>query len=123
MLCVFVQPNGLAFSTDERQLFIVDSGRGHIRRFDVGADSKLSGGDVFASGGGFDGFRFDRQGRLWTSAPGGVACYAPDGTLIGRIRIPEIVTNVTFGGPKRNRLFICGQTSLYSAYVTANAAV
>ena len=119
----FDKPNGLAFSPDEQELFVVDSGRGHIRRFSVGADGKLAGGDIFASGGGFDGFRFDRNGRLWTSAPGGVGCYDPDGTLIGRIAIPEIVANVTFGGPKRNRLFICGQTSLYSAFVVANAAV
>ena len=115
----FDKPNGLAFSPDERQLYIVDSGSSrHIRHFNVAADGSLSGGEVFAASAGLDGFRFDRDRRIWTSAAGGVNCYHPDGTLIGRIRIPEIVSNVTFGGPKRNRLFICGTTSIYSTFLT-----
>ncbi|MGL5361886.1 MAG: SMP-30/gluconolactonase/LRE family protein, partial [Bosea sp. (in: a-proteobacteria)] len=68
-------------------------------------------------------FRLDSNGRIWTSAADGVHCYDPDGTLIGKIAIPELVANVCFGGPKRNRLFICGTTSLYSAFTTVNAAV
>lgn len=125
----FVQPNGLAFSPDEKQLYIADTGAthmqdgpAHIRRFDVGDDGSLSGGEVFATctAGLFDGFRLDREGRIWTSAFDGVHCYDPDGTLIGRIRIPEIVANLTFGGAKRNRLFICGTTSLYAVYVFTN---
>ena len=68
----------------------------------------------------FDGFRSDRNGRIWTSTAEGVHCYDSDGTLIGKILIPELVANVTFGGTKLNRLFICGTTSLYSIYVTAN---
>lgn len=125
----FVKPNGLAFSPDERSLYISDTGASHqpngpahIRRFDVGPDHSLSGGEVFAecSNGFFDGFRLDDAGRIWTSAFDGVHCYDPDGTLIGKIRIPEIVANVTFGGPKRNRIFICGTTSLYAVYVFAN---
>ena len=128
----FVQPNGLAFSPDETQLFIADSGLthvvdgpAHIRRFEVNEGGRLTGGEVFAicSAGFFDGFRLDRSGRIWASAFDGVHCYDPDGTLIGRIRIPEIVGNLTFGGPKRNRLFICGTSSLYSTYVIANAAI
>ena len=68
----------------------------------------------------FDGFRLDREGRIWTSAGDGVHCYLPDGTLIGKIVIPELVANVCFGGAKLNRLFICGTTSLYSAYLAVN---
>lgn len=88
------------------------------------ADGKLTGGEVFATCpiGLFDGFRFDKAGNLWTSAGDGVHCYAPDGMLIGKIRVPEVVANVCFGGVKRNRLFICGTTSLYSAFLNTSGA-
>ena len=127
-----VRPNGLAFSPDEKYLYIADTGASHvengphhIRRFTVGADGKsLTGGDVFAecTSGFFDGFRVDRAGRIWTSTGEGVHCYDADGTLIGKILIPEIVGNVTFGGPKRNRLFICATTSLYAVLLPVNGA-
>jgi gluconolactonase len=126
----FVKPNGLAFSPDEKQIYIVDTGATHqvdgpkhIRRFDVASDGKtLKNGKVFAecTVGIFDGLRVDRDGRIWTSAGDGVHCYDPDGTLVGKIRIPEIVANVCFGGARLNRLFICGTTSLYSAYLAVN---
>jgi gluconolactonase len=60
--------------------------------------------------------------NIWTSTGAGVACYAKDGTQIGKIPIPETVANVTFGGLKRNRLYICGQTSLYSIFLKTHAA-
>ena len=123
-------PNGLAFSPDERQLFIADSGftegpdrPRHIRVFDVHADGKTLGTSrVFATcpDGFFDGFRIDQAGRLWASCAAGVLCYSPDGRLIGRIRVPEMVANLTFGGLARNRLFICGTTSLYAIYLKIN---
>ncbi len=127
----FVQPNGLAFSPDEKLLYIVDTGRthredgpAHIRRFKVGENGKLSGGEVFAdcTSGLFDGFRLDTEGRIWTSAGDGVHCYDPDGTLIGKIHVPEIVANVCFGGDKRNYLYICGTTSLYGVRLPVNGA-
>ena len=68
----------------------------------------------------FDGFRLDDAGRIWTSAGDGVHCYDPDGTLIGKILVPEVVANVCFGGPKRNVLYICGTTSLYAMRVMVN---
>jgi gluconolactonase len=68
----------------------------------------------------FDGFRIDQQDRLWTSCAEGVICYRQDGRLIGKIKIPEMVANLTFGGVQRNRLFICGTTSLYAVYLKAN---
>lgn len=125
----YLKPNGLAFSPDEKHLYIADTGVSHdpggprhIRRHRVGQDGRLSGGEVFATctAGLFDGFRVDRDGRLWTSAADGVHCLAPDGTLIGKVRIPEFVANVCFGGPKLNRLFICGTTSLYSVFLAVN---
>jgi gluconolactonase len=127
-----VRPNGLAFSPDEKYLYIVDTGATHqengprhIRRFTVGANGKsLKGGEVFAesTSGLFDGFRVDWKGRIWTSAGDGVHCYDKDGAMIGKILIPEMVANVTFGGFKLNRLFICGTTSLYSIYLTTNGS-
>ena len=125
----YVMPNGLAFSPDESMLYIADTGATHhddgprhIRRHRVGADGHLSGGAVFAEcdNGLFDGFRCDRDGRIWTSAGDGVHCIDPEGRLIGKILVPEIVANVCFGGPKLNRLFICGTTSLYSVFLNVN---
>lgn len=122
----FVCPNGLAFSPDERFLYVADTGASHrpdgprhIRRFDVtGEGTKLGRSAVFATceAGLFDGFRLDTDGRLWTSAGDGVHCLDPSGALIGKVVVPEMVANVTFGGPKRNRLYICGTTSLYALF-------
>ena len=112
----FRMPNGLAFSPDEETLYIADSGRSHdpdfpmhIRAFKVGADGGLSDGEVFCeTGNGLpDGFRLDTDGNLWTSAGPSVEVYAPSGDLLGRINFPQSVANLVFGGPKRNRLFVC----------------
>lgn len=129
----FEQPNGLAFSPDEQFLYIADTGRthrpndgpAHIRVFNIARDGlTLTDGRVFAecSNGIFDGFRFDTCGHLWTSAGHGVHCYhGQTGDLLGRIRVPEIVGNVCFGGgPKRNVLYICATTSLYSIRLAVN---
>jgi len=123
----FVQPNGLAFSPDESLLYIVDTGATHqddgphhVRRFKVAADgASVSGGEVFATCpvGLYDGLRTDVHGNLWLSAADGVHCHARDGTLLGKIRLPETAANLCFGGPKLNRLFICATTSLYSVYL------
>ncbi|MFH8612854.1 SMP-30/gluconolactonase/LRE family protein [Streptomyces sp. NPDC018029] len=115
----FGAPNGLVFSPDERQLYVSDTGAGCIRVFDVREDGTLSEGRVFAEAkddiSRFDNLRFDDGGRLWAAAiEGGVHCYDPDGTLIGRLRVPEPVSNIAFGGPKNNRLFITATSSLYS---------
>lgn len=127
----FVKPNGLAFSPDESALYIADTGVSHdpengprhIRKFAVTGDGKTLGvSSVFATctNGLFDGFRFDVAGRLWSSAADGIHVYDPDGTLIGKVLVPEVVANLCFGGPKRNRLFICGTTSLYSLMTHTN---
>ncbi|MCA1367102.1 SMP-30/gluconolactonase/LRE family protein [Bradyrhizobium sp. BRP14] len=126
----FNQPNGLAFSPDEKILYVADSGASHdeglprhIRAFDVAAGG-LANGRVFATidNGIPDGIRTDMAGNLWSSAGDGVHCFAPDGTLLGKILVPQTVANLTFGGPRRNRLFITATTSLYSIYVTATGA-
>lgn len=120
----FDRPNGLAFSLDERGLYIVDTRRRHIRLFSVGDDATLSGGDVFATcdAGGFDGVRLDHAGRVWAAAHDGLHCFDPDGTLLGKLHIPEVVANFTFGGRKRNDLFICASSSLYALRVNVTGA-
>lgn len=120
----FDRPNGLAFSADERRLYIVDSLRQHMRVFEVADDASLSGGEVFATcdAGNFDGIRLDTAGRIWAAAWDGLHCFDPDGTLLGKLHIPEAVANFTFGGAKRNHLFICASSSLYSILVNFTGA-
>jgi gluconolactonase len=78
---------------------------------------------VTSSVGSFDNIRLDRDGRIWVGAgEDGVHCYAVDGTLIGRIRVPELVANITFGGRKRNRMFIAANSSLYSLVMSVTGA-
>jgi gluconolactonase len=127
----FVKPNGLAFSPDESRLYVADSGathvdRGprHIRVFDVGREGRLSRSRIFVemASGIPDGLRVDEHGNVWTSAEDGVHCYAPDGTLLGKILLPETAANLTFGGLNRNRLFITASASLYSLHVGVRGA-
>jgi gluconolactonase len=121
----FDRPNGLAFSADEQLLYVSDSERRHLRAFTVGAGLALTGGDVLATctEGTFDGVRVDDGGRIWAAAGDGLHCFDPDGTLLGKLHVPEVVANFTFGGPKRNQLFICGTSSLYSIMVSVTGAV
>ncbi|MEU9919366.1 SMP-30/gluconolactonase/LRE family protein [Streptomyces sp. NPDC051001] len=124
----FGAPNGLVFSPDESELYVSDTRAGQIRAFEVRADGTLSDGKVFAEtngtgGGRFDNIRFDDQGHLWAAAmDDGVHCYAPDSTLLGRILVPNTVSNIRFGGPKNNRLFITANDTLYSLVMGVKAA-
>ncbi len=127
----FGQPNGLAFSPDETKLYVADSASSHdisaprhIRVFDIIEGTRLSAGREFCSldNGLPDGFRVDIAGNIWTSAGDGVHCFAPDGTLLGKILVPQTVANLTFGGPRRNRLFITATRSLYSVYLATTGA-
>jgi gluconolactonase len=118
--------NGIAFSPDESRLYVADTGQPNcIRVHDVIDERRLGPGQTFAEvrPGGADGFRFDEHGNLWTSAGDGVQVYAPDGTLLGKIRIPEVVSNLAFGGINKNRLFMTATTSLYSVYVAPRGAM
>lgn len=117
----FNMPNGLAFSPDQRKLYVADSGQPrHIRVFDVNDDGTLSDGRVFCriDKGGPDGIRVDAEGRVWSSAGDGVHIYAPDGQLIGKILVPESPANLCFGEDGRT-LFITARTGLYSIRVNA----
>lgn len=122
-----IRPNGLAFSPDESRLYVADTGAKRPKPmyvYDVDADGALSNQQLFATCtvGVFDGFRCDTEGRIWTSAGDGVHCYDPDGTLLGKVFVPEPVANVEWGGPKLNRLFMCGTSSLYSIMLPVNGA-
>jgi gluconolactonase len=127
------RPNGLCFSPDEKRLYVVDTPGGtkttHV--YDVVDDgTKLANGRVFfdATPGYADGIRCDTEGNVWAGFSGGedqdgVAVFAPDGKLIGRILLPERCANICFGGLKRNRLFMAASQSIYSLYVEAQGAI
>jgi gluconolactonase len=121
----FSMPNGLAFSPDESRLYIADSGfltddaaPHHVRVFDV-VGGTLQNGHVFAdiNPGIPDGLRIDAEGNVWISAQDGVQCHAPDGALIGKILVPEVVANLAFGGRNNNRLFITATTRVYAVFL------
>jgi gluconolactonase len=137
------KPNGLCFSPDYKKLYVADTGASHyddaprnIKVWDIADGVKLGKGREFVSmalpgfdkAGFADGIRADTDGNIWASAGwvgdgyDGVHIFAPDGTRIGQILLPEICSNVCFGGPKRNRLFMTGSQSLYAVYVEAQGA-
>jgi gluconolactonase len=138
-------PNGITFSPDYRKLYVASTGKGpgdagaggkgEVYSFDVGADNKVSNRKVFSEcmidgvKCGPDGLRCDVEGNLWVSSNAGravgysgVTVWNPEGKLLGRIRIPEVCGNLTFGGPKRNRLFMAASQSIYAVYVGTQGA-
>jgi gluconolactonase len=131
------KPNGICFSPDEKKLYIVDTGIPRhpgdphpIRVYDVVDNVKLKNGRLFVdmSPGSSDGIRCDIDGNVWSAAGwagedyNGVHVFAPDGTLIGRIHLPEACANLCFGGAKKNRLFMAASQSLYAVYVEGEGA-
>jgi gluconolactonase len=129
------RPNGLAFSPDESRLYIIEAGANPrvVRVYDVvDGGTRLSNGRVFLTAeanGTPDGFRVDVDGNLWmgwgmgSDALDGVNVFNNQAKLIGRIDLPERSANLCFGGVYRNRLFMCGSTSIYSVYVNTQGAV
>ncbi len=124
------EPNGLAFSPDGALLYVADSsaafradggGNHHIRVYDVLDGCRAGNGRLFAevSPGLADGFRLDRQGNLYTSSEDSIQVFAPTGERLGRIMVPEKVSNCCWGGPGRNQLFITASSSLYRIVLTA----
>jgi gluconolactonase len=118
----FEGPNGLCLSLDERYLFVADTERMHIRRFELqGTESigtKVTGGEVWAETvaagpGAPDGMRVDSEGNLYCCGPAGVHVFDPDGTSLGVIRVPEVTANITWGDDDLKSLYICASTTLY----------
>jgi gluconolactonase len=135
----FGGPDGIAFSADEKKLYVVDTGvqssigrDSNVRVFDVNGE-KLTNDKVFVptigAVGRSDGVRTDVEGNVWITLGSGdpnefgVRCYAPNGDLIGKIHLPETCANLCFGGKKKNRLFMCGSTSIYAVYVETVGAL
>ncbi len=139
------KPNGLCFSPDYKKLYVADTGSSHyknaekeIKVWDIVGGTKLANGRVFTSmklelngevvAGQADGIRADVDGNIWSSAGwvgdgyDGVHIFAPDGDRIGQILLPEICSNVCFGGPKRNRLYMTASQSVYAVYVETQGA-
>ncbi len=117
----FGQPNGLCFSPDERLLYVNDTDKTLIRVFDVAPDGSLSKGRVFAASirsetepGVPDGMKCDARGNVWVTAPGGLWVHAPSGDLIGKLRVPEPVANLAWGGLDIRTLFITASRSVYA---------
>ena len=114
-----VRPNGLAFSTDENKLYVSDSETGHIRVFQVNSDGTLTNGQVFAqlrgpsNSGVPDGMKVDVQGNVYCSGPQGVWIFSPAGQQLGKIIVPEVVTNLAWGDSDYKTLYITATTSLY----------
>jgi gluconolactonase len=126
------KPNGLCFSPDYRKLYVADTGASprNIKVWDIVEEKRLTGGREFVSmaPGAADGIRADEDGNIWASAGwagedfDGVQVFAPEGTRIGQILLPEICSNLCFGGTKRNRLFMTASQSLYALYVETRGA-
>ena len=135
VLTDLVNPNGLAFSPDEKKLYVVEwkgTPNRSIWSYDVQPDGTLSGKTKLidaADQGALDGFKVDRDGNLWCGwgmgdpELDGVVVFAPDGVMIGRVALPERCANVCFGGLKRNRLFMAASQSIYALYVNTQGAV
>jgi sugar lactone lactonase YvrE len=115
----FDRPNGLAFSPDERVLYVNDSRRGHIRAFDVQSDGVLSNGRVFAElknpgkEGSPDGMKVDVRGNVFCTGPGGIWMFDAAGELLGLIQVPEVPANLAWGGDDLKTLYITARTGLY----------
>jgi gluconolactonase len=124
------QPNGLCFSPDYKRLYVADTGMSRdIKVYEVDGKALRNGkrhAQLTIPGSGApsaaDGIRCDADGNIWAGARPGVLVIAPDGVTIGMIRLPEVCANVSFGGARRNRLFMTASQSLYAVYVNTAGA-
>jgi len=120
-------PNGLAFSPDEQRLYVADTGRmfsqdaQELRVYDMEDGRPVRGRHFHTiSPGCADGFRLDSDGNLWSSAADGVHCLSPDGRLLGKILVPELVSNLCFGGRAKHELYVAATTSIYRIALNRN---
>jgi gluconolactonase len=115
----FVRPNGIAFSPDEKKLYVNDSEKGHIRVFEVKLDGTLENGRIFAElkdpskSGVPDGMKVDQQGNVYSTGAGGVWVFSASGNLLGKIEVPEVSTNLAWGDSDYKTLYITAGNSVY----------
>lgn len=116
----FERPNGLAFSPDEKTLYVDDSARRHIRAFDVARDGSLANGRLFCElhprgdeQGVPDGMKVDQEGHVYCTGPAGVWIFDPTGRLLGRVVMPEVPANLAWGDADWRTLYITARSSLY----------
>lgn len=115
----FVRPNGIAFSPDEKKLYVNDSEKGHIRVFEVKLDGTLENGQIFAelkdpsNSGVPDGMKVDQQGNVYSTGAGGVWVFSASGNLLGKIEVPEVSTNLAWGDSDYKTLYITAGNSVY----------
>jgi len=118
----FIRPNGIAFSPDEKKIYISDTGGSHdpngpkhIKEYEVDENNNLNNGKIFYDFDPFfsDGFRIDVDGNIWTSAGRGIKCINESGNVIGQLLLPELVSNLEFGGNEGNEIYITATKSLY----------
>ena len=115
----FVRPNGIAFSPDEKKLYVNDSEKGHIRVFEVKLDGTLENGRIFAQlkdpskSGVPDGMKVDQQGNVYSTGAGGVWVFSPSGNVLGKIEVPEVSTNLAWGDSDYKTLYITAGNSVY----------
>ena len=113
-----VRPNGIAFSHDEKILYIADTGENikHLYSYELDAHDNLINQKLIYDFKPFfsDGFRSDKDGNIWTSAGKGIKCFNPEGEIIGQLLVPELVSNLEFGGKEGNILYVTATSSLYS---------
>jgi gluconolactonase len=125
----FVRPNGLAFSPDERTLYVDDSGEMHVRAFDVLPDGSLANGRIFADlrdpgqDGVPDGMKVDVQGNVFCTGPGGIWVLSPEGETLGRIKVPEVPANLAWGDADGKTLYITARTGLYRVRIQTGGAL
>ena len=114
----FEEPNGLCLAENGAVLFVNDTAKGHIRRFEVRKEG-VSGGEIWAvlegdEPGVPDGMKVDAEGNLFCTGPGGLHVFAPNGRMLGVIRVPEVAGNFNWGDADRKTLYICATSSVYS---------
>lgn len=114
----FIRPNGITFSPDESQLYINDSEAGHIRVFDLRDNGTLTNGRIFAElkdprEGAPDGMKVDIEGNVYSTGPGGISVFSPDGELLELIEVPEVPANIAWGDEDYQTLYITARTGLY----------